>query len=171
MRLNTLLEGLQWHKPKDIKEWQDEIFNLIKLAYKDIGGHPNYKSANDIRLVDNQYFEVIDIDGDSDPDAVNAIKKKPAGNKIVASGHDGSQSAKRILIKHKIKLLKTSGYYIEVSGRLYEILNSAGINIVDDEEAVRKVLKKDITWLGDGWYERKIAGKKHKKILMGKPKT
>ena len=35
-----------------------------------------------------------------------------------------------------------------------------------------KILKgKDIEWHGDGWYTRKIGGKAHKKIMLGRPKV
>jgi hypothetical protein len=48
---------------------------------------------------------------------------------------------------------------------------SAGVPIVDDEEVVRNVLAgKKINWLGDGWYERAVGGKKFKKRMFGKPK-
>jgi len=53
------------------------------------------------------------------------------------------------------------------------------VPFVDNEQDVRKVLGKDIEWVGkhpdgkypgyDGWYNRKIKGKDKMKILLGMP--
>lgn len=157
---------------KTLKQFKDEIFKLIQTAYAPIGGHPNYNSPADISSKDAQFFQLIDVDDDPEIDAVAVSKKKPAGMKSVALGHDGSSSAKRTVISKKIKDMKKSKHYIEVSGRMYDILKAGGVPIVDDEELIKRVLKgKEIEYVGDGWYIRKIAGKKHKKIMMGHPKA
>jgi hypothetical protein len=154
-----------------LKKYQDEVLKLIQIAYKEIGGHPNYKSASDISLAKSQAWELIDLDDDPDVDAVNVSKKRTGGKKLVGLGHNGTKPAKRAVIGHKIDLLKKSGYYVEVSGRMFEILKSAGIHIVKDEETVRAILKgKDIEWHGDGKYSRKLGAKSHIKIMMGNPK-
>jgi hypothetical protein len=87
-------------------------------------------------------------------------------------GHDGSSPAKRASIGRKVKMLKTKGHYIEVSGKLKDILLASGIPVVDDEKTIKKLLKgKDFTLNADGTYARKIAGKLYTKTIMGKPKT
>jgi hypothetical protein len=164
----------KWKKVKGsvLQKYKDEVLALIQNAYKDIGGHPNYKSASDISTADAQAWELINLDDDPDIDAVNIAKKKKAGTKFVGLGHDGSKAAKSSVIKRKIDLLKKNGYYVEVSGRIFDILKSAGINIIDDERVVRSVLAgKDIKWNNDGTYSRKIGGKTHTKAMMGRPKT
>ena len=176
MKLKELLEHLppkKWVKasPKDIEEYKQVIFDLIKQSYAPIGGHHDFKSPSDIKLVNNQYFEIEDVSGDDEPDVVSVAKKTPSGTKFVAGATDGTKEAKREYIRQRIEKLKRHGYYIEVSGRIADILLSAGVNVVDDEQLVRKVLKgKDIEWLGNGWYKRKLGGKMHKKILLGYPK-
>ena len=59
---------------------------------------------------------------------------------------------------------------MEVSGRIKDIMLGKGVPIVTDEETIRKALKgKEIEINDDGSYQRKIAGKMHTKILLGKP--
>ena len=71
-----------------------------------------------------------------------------------------------------IQLLKKKGYYVEVSGRMYDILKAKGAHVVADEDTVKKVLQgKKIKWIGDGWYERDIKGTRKKKVMMGHPKV
>ena len=66
--------------------------------------------------------------------------------------------------------MKLKGHYIEVSGKIYDILKAKGVPVVDDEETVRGALKgKEIKWHGDGSYDRIIGGEKHRKVMMGKP--
>lgn len=99
-------------------------------------------------------------------------KKKPAGLKVSAIGHDGTKDAKISVIKKVIDTLKQPGKYIEVSGKLVDVMNNAGIKPVDDEKTVRAVLKgKDITWLGDGKYSRNIGGLTVTKQMFGRPKV
>jgi len=156
----------------ELKDYSEEIFKLISTAYSPIGGHPNYKSSKDVtgREAEAEY-EVIDFDKDDDIDALSVTKKKPSGNKFTATGHDNSRQAKSKVINHKAEKLKSKGYYIEVSGKIEDILIAKGIEPIDDEEVVRKVLRdKEIEWLGNGKYKREIGGKIHTKTLMGKPK-
>ena len=155
----------------ELKDYSEEIFNLISTAYAPIGGHPNYKSSNDV--VDSESdteYDVIDLDDDPEIDAISVAKEKPSGKKFVATGHDNTKASKSKVVNHKADKLKSSGYFIEVSGKLIDILTAKGVESIDDEELVRKVLKgKDIEWLGNGQYKRKIGGKLFIKSLMGKP--
>lgn len=159
-------------KDEEKEEFADEIFKIIDSAYKPIGGHPNFKSAQDVlgSQKDAEYL-VIDLDDDPEIDAVKISKKKEAGTKSVGMGHDGSQAAKNAVIRISALLLKNPGYYAEVSGKLKDILRSKYRSpIVRDEEVIRKVLKgKDIEMNDDGSYQRKIGNKVYTKILMGKP--
>ena len=154
----------------ELDAYKDEILKLIQNAYSAIGGHPNYNHASDISDKDAQAFELIDLDNDPDPDAVSVTKKKRAGTKFVGTGHDGTKDAKRSVIKHKINLLKKKGYFIEVSGRMMEIMIGSGIPPVQSKEIVQAVLKgKDINWLAGGKYQRKIGGKMYTKMMFGNP--
>ena len=77
-------------------------------------------------------------------------------------------------------MLKTQGYYAEMShGIAHIMITKHNIESVNDEETVKKVLNKELKWVGphpdgeypgyDGWYIRTIGGKQYMKILLGKP--
>jgi len=157
---------------KELKLFRDEIFDMIKQSYASLGGHPNIKSASDINVSSINYWDVIDVDNDPEPDAVSGAKKRTGGKKYTMGATDGSGAGKRAYIKGRIKMLNKLGHYAELSHKIADILASSGVPIVDDEEIVKKVLSgKDINWLGNGWYERKIGGKNYKKRMFGKPKA
>ena len=170
--LKTELPKKKWVKLSgaELDSYKEAILKLIQNAYAPIGGHPNYNHASYISTKDAQALELIDIDSDPDPDAVSVTKKKRAGTKFVGTGHDGTKDAKRAVIKHKVNLLKKKGYFIEVSGRMMDIMIGSGIAPVKDLETVKAVLKgKDIKWLEGGKYQRKIGGKVYTKMMFGNP--
>ena len=53
-------------------------------------------------------------------------KNKAAGKKFIATGHDGSSAAKSKVVNHKADQLKSSGYFIEVSGKQLMIFFAKG---------------------------------------------
>lgn len=157
--------------PDELVKAKKILFDLISNAYAPIGGHPNVNSPNDIGPEVGDMFAVIDVDNDPQPDAVTVTKRRAGGTKHVAMGHDGGGKAKSAAVNHTADSLKKAGHYIEVSGKILDILKAKGVDIVDDEETVRKALKgKEVIWHGDGSYDRVIGGEKHRKVMMGKPK-
>jgi len=72
-------------------EFAEEIFDLINTAYSPIGGNPNYKS----------------------PNAVKITKNKSAGNKSVGMGHDNSKPAKSAAVNITAIMLKEPGHYVD----------------------------------------------------------
>ena len=156
---------------KDKEEYASEIFDLINTAYAPIGGNINYKNVSDVLGAESDAdYEVINIDADPEPDALDAYKKTPSGNKLTAIGHDGTPEAKSKAINRLADLLKQNGYYLEVSGKLQDILLAKGAPIVKDPELIQKVLKgKSLEFNEDGTYQRFIGGEKHTKTLLGKP--
>ena len=178
LKNNPLLEELpkgQWIdlNKQETEEYAGDIFDLINIAYASIGGNLNYKNANDVTGAEGDAdYEVIDIDGDPKPDAVLISKKKEAGNKLTAMGHDGSSDAKSKSITKQVDMLKQSGNYIEVSGRIKDILLGKGVPVVTDKSTIEKVMgNKAINIQDDGSYTRYIGGKQTQKILLGKPLT
>ena len=155
------------------EEFAKELFDLINLAYEPIGGHPNYKSPADVMGAERDAdYMVIDLDDDPEFDALKVSKKKSAGNKSVAMGHDGTKPARSAAVNISALLLKQPGHFVEVSGKLKDILQAKGAPIVTDEEVIRKVLKgKEIEMNADGSYQREIGGKVFTKMLMGNPKV
>jgi len=153
-------------------EYAENIFDLIKTAYASIGGHSNYTSPTDVvGAQGDSDYEVINLDDDPDIEAVSVSKSKSSGDKFVATGHDGSKAAKSAVVNHKADKLKKSGHYVEVSGRIKDIMLGKGVPMVTDEDTIKKALKgKEIKMNDDGSYQRKIAGKIYTKVLLGKPK-
>ena len=153
------------------EEFANDIFRLISNAYKDIGGHANYDSPADVTGDERDAdYMVIDLDDDPEFDAVKVSKEKAAGTKSAGMGHDGSGPAKSAAVGITSIMLKKPGYYIEVSGKLKDILVSKGVPVITDEETIRKVLKgKEITMNDDGTYNRNLGGEMHTKTMMGNP--
>jgi hypothetical protein len=156
---------------KEKAEYANDIFDLINTAYAPIGGNINYKSASDVLGAESDAdYEVINIDDDPEPDALISFKEKGAGKKLTALGHDGSNIAKSKSLNRMAALLKQPGYYLEVSGKLQDILLAKGAPVVTDPELIGKVLKgKSIELNDDGTYQRFIGGKKYTKMLLGNP--
>jgi hypothetical protein len=163
-------------------ELAGEFFNLISIAYSEIGGHAKIKTPNDIFSdPDWNFWEGIDIHGSNDFDLIMFGQKTKFGIKFSGVGHDGSNQAKREYISNRGADLHKIGYYVEVSGKIADILISKyHCPIVTDPDVVTKVLGKPVDWTGkneedskmpgNGWYVRTIGGHPHAKILLGRPK-
>ena len=176
LKKNPLLEELPKDKwvdiaPNEKAEYAKDIFDLINTAYAPIGGNLNYKSEADVLGSEaDADYEVVNIDDDPEPDALSAYKNTSSGKKLTAIGHDGSPEAKSKIINHEASLLKQPGYYLEVSGKLKDILLAKGAPVVTDVDLIQKVLKgKNIEMNDDGTYQRVIGGEKHTKTLLGNP--
>lgn len=173
MKLTKILLEQSWRplSSAEIADDKEELFKLIDNAYAPLGGHPNVTGPDDIKSAGDNY-SVIDLDDDPEDDATVTYKNRAGGKKLVAMGHDGTKPARSAAVAKTVDDLSKKGYYIEVSGKILDILKAKGVAIVDDEETVRKALKgKDIKWNGDGTYDRKLGAKIHTKVMMGKPNT
>lgn len=164
----------------ELSQFKDELYNLINIAYKDIGGHVKIQKPDDVLNPELSVWRVADIDNDPDIDVVRFGKTTKHGNKSTGVGHDGSKQAKRAYLTDLSNDLKNKGWYIEVSHKLADILiKKYKVPVVQNEQHVRSVVNKPITWHGYhpdgehegiyGWYTRKIGGKPITKILVGNP--
>jgi len=154
----------------------DELHRLIDTAYKNIGGHINLQSVEDMPE-DYTDWLAIDVDDDPDPDALRFSK----GKKMAGSGHDGTQKAIDAYLAKTSELLKTEGYYGEMSKAIAHIMITRhNVPFVPSHEDVEKALGKKVEWIGphpegkypgyDGWYTRGIGGgNQQMKILLGNP--
>jgi hypothetical protein len=165
---------------KKYPELADEFFDLISTAYQELGGHAKVKSPSDVFSdPDWNYWEGVDLHGTQDFDMIMFGKKTKFGVKYSGVGHDGSSIAKRSYISAKGAELKNLGYYIEVSGKIANILmKDYAVPVVTDQATVEKVLGRPVEWIGNkpgeqgtGWYSRKLGNTKHDKILLGRPKV
>ena len=160
-------------------ELEDEFFDLISIAYAEIGGHAKIKSPKDVFSdPDWNYWEGIDIHGDNNFDMIMFGQKTQYGIKYSGVGHDGSSPAKRAYITARGKELQKLGYYIEVSGKIAQILlEKYDVPVVNDIKVIEKVIGKKVVWIGtkegmpgNGWYSRVLGGHPHDKILLGRPR-
>ena len=160
----------QWIQglPKDLDlDQRQEVWSLYHTSYGAIGKHIQSVAAMAAKY---KVYWLQDVDGDSTIDAFLAYKSTSYGDKIGLLGSDGSSAAKRSLITQAFKLLRTSGWYAELSGKPAEMAAKSGVPMLRDQAQVEKVVPGS-TWLGDGWYTRQIGslGSK-KKALFGKPR-
>jgi hypothetical protein len=163
-------------------ELEDELFNLISTAYAEIGGHAKIKVPADVTANTKwDFWEGIDIHGSQDFDIIMFGQKTKYGLKFSGVGHDGTRDAKKAYMNQRGNDLKKIGHYIEVSGKIAEILiHKYKVPVVTDQATVEKVLGKKLDWqgsnsedpnaTGNGWYIRTLGGHNHQKILLGRPK-
>ena len=156
-----------------------ELYDLIATAYANIGGNFDFQSPDDIPGKSDMWT-AVDVDGDDEPDALRVGKTKPYGKKLTASGHDGSKPGIDAYVAKTAEMLNTKGYYAEMSkGIAHIMIKYHQVPHVADEETVRKVLGKELEWLGphpegkypdyNGWYVRDISGHREMKIMLGTP--
>jgi len=163
-------------------ELAKEFYDLIQTAYKEIGGHVKIKKPTDIYSDPKwNWWAGKDIHGTADFDLIMFGQKTNFGIKFSGVGHDGERDSKREYLKDRSVDLKKLGYYVEVSGKLADILISKyNVPVIEDPETVKDVLGKPISWEGShpedkskpskGWYTRYLAGKPMTKVLLGRPK-
>jgi len=162
------------------KNIQKDIYDIIRAAYAPVGGHHDFPSPSSVPH-DQDSIQIVDVDNPDDVDATLLSKNTAHGKKITTLGSDGGTEAKKQLLLKAIKLVNSNGNYMEVSGKIADILISRGAPTVNKEDTVRKVLQgKEITWHGkhpdgsvavQGWYTRMIGGQPKTKIMIGKPRT
>ena len=153
----------------------DELYSLIDTAYSKIGGH--LKLPN-VEALPGKYTDwiAVDLDDDPEPDATRFSK----GPKMSGSGHDGTRKGIDAYLAKTAQLLKTQGFYGEMSkGIAHIMIKYHNVPFVPSQEDVEKVLGEPVEWLGphpdgkyvgyDGWYIREIGGHDEMKIMVGRP--
>lgn len=157
----------------------DELYALIEPSYAPIGGHIDFQKPADLPS-NHTHWTAVDVDGDPEPDAVRVGKQKTGGLKMTAGASDGTTAGKKAYVAKTGELLDTPGNYGELSGAIAHVMiTRANAPYVDNPEDVQKILGKKVEWIGEhpngkypqhpGWYARVLGGKKHMKIMMGKP--
>lgn len=156
---------------------QNDIYDIIRQTYVGIGGHPDFPSSDSVPH-DNDGIDIVDTDSHNDVDATLLSKRTMFGRKFTTAATDGQQDSKRAILTKAVELLRQRGNYMEVSGKILDILVSKGAKPVTDQKTVEKVLTgKTIQWhgkhpqgsAGDGWYSRSIGGSMHMKMMLGNP--
>jgi hypothetical protein len=150
-----------------LKQYAQDILDIITSSYKSKGGNPAIGSPNDITGGDFSVWHAADIDKDPQIDTAIGIKKKPAGFKMTAMGQDGTPAAKKSLITKAAQLLHTRGFYAELSPDLAQKFH---LQPIKDENVIKSVIgKDDIEFTGNGLYTRSIDSVTRTKVLVGEP--
>lgn len=156
---SDLFDKNQWVElsMEDRSKLKKEIWEIVDLAYKTLGGHVRISSPDAVvNDPDLTFWTAVDIDRDPNADVV-IFSRKSHGHKISGWGHDGSKEARKELMKQLSNLLHKKGFWIEVSGRPAELLISTGCKR-NEYNVVKKIFPNSkINWIGDGIYTRTLA--------------
>jgi hypothetical protein len=171
----------------EIRDLDDEIFDLIQNAYSDVELEPGQYGNAKVRSPSDlpagySIMKAADIDGDPEPDFFRGGKSRGGRFKLGIVGHDGSQAAIDMYLEKTAEELK-SGAIAEMSGKIAHIMITRhGVPAVTSKEGVESMLGKAVEWIGphpdakyasrygdayEGWYSRSIGGGDHMKILLG----
>jgi hypothetical protein len=152
---------------EQLKKHAQEIFDMITASYKSKGGNPAFGNVADVMGTEISVWYAADVDNEPDADTAIGVKKKPAGFKLTAMGQDGTPPAKKSLINKVSQLLRTRGFYSELSPDMAEKFN---LEPIEDEDVIKSVIAKDdIKFTGNGLYTRTIDGQLRTKVLVGEP--
>lgn len=176
--------------PPQVRDLDDEIFDLIQNAYSDVplgdGRFGNIKVQSPADLPGAYtVMQAADLDADPEPDFFRGGKMRNGRYKLGIVGHDGSKEAINKYLEETAKQLK-SGAIAEMSGKIAHVMITRhGVPAVTTKEEVEAMLGKKVNWLGrhpedkyadrygpsyEGFYSRGIdgaAGGAHMKILLG----
>jgi hypothetical protein len=173
--------------PAGIRDLDDEIFDLIQNAYKDVplskGKFGNAKVQSPDALPGGySVMQAADLDDDPDPDFFRGGKMLNGRYKMGIVGHDGSDEAINKYLEETAMQLK-SGAIAEMSGKIAHIMITRyEVSSIQTHEEVEDMLGKPVRWIGkhrtpkyaerygkkhESWYERKIGDDYHMKILLG----
>lgn len=176
----------------DIRNLDDEIFDLIQNAYSDVplgdGKYGNVKVQRPEDLpAGYTVMKAADLDDDPEPDFFRGGKLRNGRFKMGIVGHDGSPAAINKYLEETAESLK-SGAIAEMSGKIAHIMITRyNVPAVTTKEEVESMLGKQVDWIGihpeekfasrygpgyEGFYCRGICGtgsakSKHMKILLG----
>ena len=150
------------------------IWSIYKTAYTSQGLDLSAGSASELQTK-YKAIMLIDVDDDKQPDAFIVYKVTPFGKKIALLAADvKKQDAKRTLVRKSVELVNLSGWFIEASGVMEDIMKSKNAPVVRDEEKILSILgnEKKPEFVGDGYYTRSLSkvNKRITKRIYGKPK-
>lgn len=152
----------------DMWKYASDVFKILEESYAKIGGL-NIGSIDEL-IDESDMWKLYIKDGIV---KLVFIYKDKNGRKLIAVGTDGSQEAKRILIKDIKHDLGRS--YVEASGSLEKLIN----HIIGDDNKFKIPSSEMLSLTGkipsnidpDTYhYDRKIGEKTHTKALYGTPR-
>ena len=150
------------------------IWSIYKIAYTSQGLDLSANSASELQTK-YKAIMLIDVDNDTQPDAFIIYKPTKFGNKMALLAADvDKRDAKRAVVHKAIELVKTSGWFVEASAKMEDIMQSANAPVVKDEKKIMDILgnEKAPEFTGDGYYTRTLSkvNKRITKRIYGRPK-
>jgi hypothetical protein len=129
----------------------DELFKMYKAVYSAEGMQLSAYSAAELKS-GYELVMLIDVDKDPMPDAFIFTR----GSRVKLLATDGGSLSKSLVVKKVVKMVKT-GFSLEGSKKMDQIMSSKGAPVVLDKEKIEKMVgNKFIKHLEDGYYERKL---------------
>ena len=112
---------------------------------------------------DYKAIKMEDVDGDREADCFIIYKPVPGyGNKIALLFTNRKPGTAREVLTKVIELCKSSGWFLEASKKMEDIMSKSGAPVIEDEEAIRGIIgpnkAKTVKFLGNGYYERVLGG-------------
>jgi len=162
----------------DMSQIDKEGMNHIWKVYSDAYSAQSLDfSANSASEMQSKYkaIKLIDVDKDKIPDAFIIYKPTKFGNKMALLAADvDKRDAKRAVVQKAIELVKTSGWFVEASAKMEDIMNSSNAPVVTDEKKIMDILgnEKAPEFTGNGYYTRTLSkvNKRITKRIYGRPR-
>ena len=181
IKLKSILRELE---VQPAKQWIDYDLNSVDkrgkesvwAMYKDTYEKEGLDlSANSAQELASKYkaIQLIDVDNDKEPDAFIIYKPTQFGNKIALLGTNGKKDAKRALVKNTIKLVNTSGWFIEASKKMETLMKQSSAPVVTDPKMITTIIGADKKpeILDNGYFTRLLSkvNKRITKRFYGRP--
>lgn len=157
----------------------NKLFGMIQTSYAKVGGNAKIKTPADV-TGEYEKFLMADVDDDPEPDLFIGYNTKNGKPKLGVTGTDGETNSKVALLALQQQFFNNDGYAEVSDAPAHIAINKLNIPYCSDEDKVRKLLGKQITWHGEhpddptgrwkginGWYSRDIGGHSHTKIIVG----
>lgn len=164
-------------KDFDLRKLTDDDLQIIWDMYTNSYAKQGLDfSADDYKELQQKYKAVYlqDVDSDSIADAFIVYKETPYGNRISLLGTNNKPEAKLNVVKQLIRLVNTNGWFAEASKKVEEIMQRSNAPVITDKNIIQAIAgDKEVKFLEDGYYERKLSKSSTRivKRLYGKPKT
>lgn len=158
------------------QQTMQDMFDYYKNSYESEGLDLSVSSPQELQS-DYKSVAMVDVDSDRQPDSFIVYKPTPKGNKISLLFTNRAPGSGKAVITKLIELVNTSGWFIEASKKMEDILSKAGAPVVEDEETVKAIIgpkkAETVKMLDNGYYQRELGavpGKFITKRIYGIPR-
>lgn len=152
------------HNKSDIEKYIDDIWDIMQLTYKPLGG---FLTANSKEELVNK-VDFAKVIRKNNKIVAAALYKDKYGRKAIAKGFDGTEIGKdavKMIYKEDVEQNRSWGEFSGGAEKL--MLKNGGIPLPNT--LAKDILQKPIISLNpDGFhYTREINGEPHEKIIIG----